>query len=339
MISDKLLTARDLQSFGGSDGDFAELSRALLKQQKTVWKQLADGYKSLDTVQTRDFRFENFSLTMQWNPGRLTSSSAKTDEETISNRTCFLCPENLPAEQKGVLYGSEYLILSNPFPIFPEHFTITYGRHSPQSIIDEFDSFLNLSKDLGKFYTVFYNGPRCGASAPDHLHFQAGTRGFMPVENQLNVLQSVHGIPVFHDRDFRVTAIDDSLRRFICIDSGNRVRITSFFKTFYRIFAGQSRTDEEPMMNIIASYDLGGSRWRLMLIPRARHRPSYYFLREEEKILVSPASVDYGGTLILPRETDFLRITRDHIVRIFGEVSQSKPLFQEQVDKLSETSP
>ena len=121
-------------------------------------------------------------MKVQFNPGRYISTSAKVDEKSINDRKCFLCPANLPEEQKGILYEEEYLILGNPFPIFPEHFTIPNINHVPQQIKNNFPLMLKLTKDLSKHYVVLYNGPKCGASAPDHFHFQAGTKNFMPIE-------------------------------------------------------------------------------------------------------------------------------------------------------------
>ena len=252
MTLDKSLSGNELQKHGAVNDNYAEQTRALLNQQKAVWEQLANGYKSLDTVQVREFEFENFLLKVQFNPGRITSSSAKVDKKSIKERKCFLCLENLPADQKGIYYNSDYLILCNPFPIFPQHFTIPHVRHIPQRIDDAFDVLLALSKDIGKYYTVFYNGPKCGASAPDHLHFQAGNKGFMPIEEQFDMLISSIGGVLYEDNDTRVTALDDSLRRFIGIESPNKVTINTVYKKFYTSFAEYSDINEEPMMNNIS---------------------------------------------------------------------------------------
>ena len=328
MSVDKSLSVNELHDFGGVDGDYAELTRALLQQQKTVWKQLASGYESLETVQVREFQFDGFSVKVQFNPGRIISSSAKVDTKSIKERKCFLCIENLPPDQKGIAYGSEYLILCNPFPIFPEHYTIPNVHHVPQRIDSAFDVMLDLSKDIGKDYTVFYNGPKCGASAPDHLHFQAGNKGFMLIEDQFDGLKSSFGECILDTGELLITAIDDSLRRFIGVESKNKKLIEDVFKKFYNTYDALSGNDEEPMMNIISYFLPDKGMWRILFIPRGKHRPSHYFLEGDDKILLSPASVDFGGILITPVEKDFNRLTSEHIIEMFNEVSLSKPVFE-----------
>jgi len=327
MKPDKSLPYKELERFGGSGDNLADQALALLAQQKTVWQQLADGYNSLETVQVREFDFDNFSLKVQFNPGRIISSSAKVDKKSIKERKCFLCLNNLPPDQRGIPYNDDYLILCNPFPIFPQHFTIPHIQHIPQLIAGTFDALLKLSKDVGKHLTVFYNGPKCGASAPDHLHFQAGNKGFMVIEDQYETLKGVYGTELYSGDDIQITAIDDSLRRFIGIESSNNRLIENVFKQFYSLYDKQS-TEDEPMMNIISYYNTAKSMWRVLFIPRGNHRPSFYYIDGEEKILLSPASVDFGGVLITPVENDFNRLTKDHIIQMFGEVSLDRNQFQ-----------
>lgn len=334
MIAEKSLSHAELQPFGGVDGDYSELTRALLRQQKSVWEQLASGYESLETVRVREFRFEGFTIKVQFNPGRIISSSAKVDEKSIKERKCFLCIENLPADQKGIAYKSEYLILCNPFPIFPEHYTIPNIHHVPQRIDSAFGIMLDLSKDIGKYYTVFYNGPKCGASAPDHLHFQAGNKGFMLIEEQFDALKLSFGETIHRNDELEITAIDDSLRRFIGVESADKTLIEDVFKKFYTAYTTQNGNGEEPMMNIISFYIPDTNRWRVLFIPRGKHRPSYYFLEGDEKLLLSPASVDYGGILITPLEKDFKRLSEEHIRQMFGEVSLDLSIFQNVVSAL-----
>lgn len=334
MIADKLLPTKELQRYGAAGEDHSEQTRALLQQQKTVWEQLAKGYQSLETVQVRVFQFDGFEIKVQFNPGRIVSSSAKVDEKSIKERKCFLCLENLPGEQKGVAYGNEYILLCNPFPIFPEHFTIPHIRHIPQLIDNAFGTLLDLSKDIGTYYTVFYNGPKCGASAPDHLHFQAGNKGFMLIEEEFDELRSSCGEVIADGNDYIVTAIDDSLRRFVSVESNNKSRVETVFHNFYNSYAAQIGNGEEPMMNVISYFIPELDVWRVLLIPRGKHRPSYYFLEGDEKILLSPASVDFGGVLITPVEKDFQRLTREHIIQMFAEVSLNTEKFKKLTSQL-----
>ncbi len=309
-------------------GAFANAAKALLEQQKSNWKQLAAGYKSLQSVKLKTFEFDEFEIKVQFNPGRIISSSAKVDNKSIRERVCFLCYENLPKEQNGILYGDQYLILCNPFPIFPEHFTVPHIDHLPQSIKLSFDTLLNLGKDLSKYYIVFYNGSKCGASAPDHLHFQAGTKFFMPIDNEFYSTKNRYAQLLMENEHITVTGINDGLRKFLSIDGKDRKMIKTVFEKFYDIYAGlNNKNNEEPMLNIIVQYE-SKTGWRILIFLREKHRPSHYYKEGNEKILLSPAAVDLGGVCITPRERDFDKITRDDIVHILQEVSLGKEYFE-----------
>ncbi|HAR96325.1 MAG TPA: DUF4922 domain-containing protein, partial [Deltaproteobacteria bacterium] len=166
---------------GGKEGPkLADLCRGLLDEQKTSWPQLSEAYEALGSAKTRLLACNGFSVRLLHNPGRLTSTDAKVDAADISRRPCFLCADRLPHPQKSILYRHEYLILSNPMPVMSGHLTIPHISHRPQTIIANTQTFLALAADLGKEWIILYNGPRCGASAPDHLHFQAVPRAAVP---------------------------------------------------------------------------------------------------------------------------------------------------------------
>jgi hypothetical protein len=216
MISPEALVSRT------NGPGIAELSRALLEQQKETWELLRNGYRSLDTVRTREFVFEDALIRIQFNPGRMTSSSAKVDEKSIKERKCFLCVQHLPADQRGLAYGDGYVILCNPFPITPEHFTIPRLAHVPQRIEGALDVLLDLARDMSPLYSVFYNGPKCGASAPDHMHFQAGTRGFMPLDTEFPRVSELFGKVIIAGEGFRAIAVNGPLRRFLALEGTRR---------------------------------------------------------------------------------------------------------------------
>ena len=155
---------------------------SLLEHQKSTWRLLADAYESLDSARVRDISCGGFSASLQFNPKRIISTGASVDEESVRSRKCFLCPDNLPDEQEGVLFRDDFLVLCNPAPIFSRHFTISAVQHTPQEIGKFIGTLLSLSKELSPEFTLFYNGPRCGASAPDHMHFQASPSRSIPVE-------------------------------------------------------------------------------------------------------------------------------------------------------------
>ena len=288
---------------------------------------LTKGYESLSSQKIKEFEFDGFTIKAQFNPGRIHSTSAKIDDESINNRKCFLCNENRPADQKVIQYRKDYLIICNPFPIFPEHFTIPHINHIPQSIKQFFPVLLSLSKDLSEFYSVIYNGPKCGASAPDHLHFQAGTKHFLPIEDDVKKIKAEKGITLVEDLAFSVTAVDDGLRRFILVEGKKERDVQYAFEAFYKTFELISKEKEEPKVNILSAY-LDKKGWVVFLFPRSKHRPSLYYLDENEKILLSPATVDLSGVCVVPIEKHFDKLAKDHIVKIFREVSLGKEEFE-----------
>jgi len=314
--------------------DFAEAAKKLLIEQKKTWQQLRDGYKSLKQIKTKIFQFEGFRMKIQFNPGRYVSTSAKVDEKSITERKCFLCPANLPEKQKGILCENEYLILGNPFPIFPEHFTIPNISHIPQQIKNNFPLMLKLTKDLSKRYVVLYNGPKCGASAPDHFHFQAGTKNFMPIMDDFHQLKNEYGDLLFENDELTVYAIDDGIRRIISIESMNNEKIAEVFDKLYEIYSSVSGNNEEPLMNIISSYwesipsEEAEFGWSVIVFLREKHRSSHYFAEGDEKILLSAASIDLGGVCITPLEKDFERMTKEKLTEILSEVCLNKNSFE-----------
>src|SRR5688572_8308338 len=210
--------------------DLAARARALLDEQKREWAMLREGSSALDHVQTRNVPLNGFSFRLQFNPQRLASTAAKVDARAVAQRKCFLCPANLPREQRSIAVGEDYLILCNPFPIFPQHFTIPHRKHLPQRVADAFGVMLDLARAMRDRYTVFYNGPRCGASAPDHLHFQAGDKGFMTIENEYDRIKgdaivTTAGVTVFAPK---------SMRPFVSIESADRDATVNVFKAICR---------------------------------------------------------------------------------------------------------
>lgn len=308
-----------------SSSSLAELSIHLLEEQKQVWTQLANGYASLGSVKIREVRSSGYSVYFQFNPGRIISTGAKVDEKTIRERKCFLCVQNLPPMQKGILYEGEYLVLCNPAPIFSQHYTISNANHIVQAIEPNVTTFLNLARDLGPTFTVFYNGPKCGASAPDHLHFQANPTGTIPVENDclnedLRVFRKkMDGVALFTLKEYG--------REVIALESNEQQQLEQVFLKLIGAMRSVNGTNEEPMMNVLCSFKDGG--WRMIVFPRKKHRPDAYYKEGEEKILISPAAVDIGGLVITPLEKDFNRVDPEMIKGIFKEVSVEKEKMEE----------
>ena len=303
----------------------ASKAHALLEQQKGVWDLLRSGYATLGTVRTRVFEFNGFHIKVQFNPGRMTSTVAKVDATSIKERKCFLCTENLPPAQRGIPCDGDYLVLCNPFPIFPEHFTISCLRHAPQLIRDSFAAFLKITRDLGTRYLVLYNGPRCGASAPDHLHFQAGTRSLVPLDAEFDAMKAARASRLFASDLLHAWSAEDGLRHFVTFESPDAGILLRAFGAFYEAIQEGGAAAEEPMMNLLGFYTDGC--WRIHLFPRAKHRPAFYFKEGDGKLLISPAAVELGGICTTPREEDFEKVTREHIVEMYHEVCVSAERF------------
>ena len=313
--------------------NFSDAAKRLFEIQKEQWSILAAGYETLNTVKSKSFQFDGFKIKAQFNAGRMISTSAKVDPKSISERKCFLCIENLPEEQKGILYNNKYIILCNPFPIFPTHFTITDKEHQPQRIIDTFTDMLDLSKDISKYYSVIYNGPRCGASAPDHLHFQAGNKFFMPIDDEFHQLKNEYGRDIYENDNLSFFAIDDGIRKFISLESLDKELVVKSFKKFYKTYSELMNEEQELMINIISFYEEEFG-WRVIIFLRAKHRPAVFFAEDETQMLVSPAAIDLGGVCVFPREEDFNRITKEMIADIFKEVFVDEKKFNEILKKL-----
>ena len=322
----------------GKQHDLSQRALTLLDEQKREWAMLREGAAALDDIQTRTIPLNGFNFRLQYNPQRFASTAARVDARAVAQRRCFLCPSNLPPEQRSIAFDDDYLILCNPFPIFPQHFTIPHKDHLPQRITDAFAPMLDLARAMHARYTIFYNGPHCGASAPDHLHFQAGDKGFMTIESEYDRLK---GTPIVRTRDVTLFA-PRSARPFVSIESSDRDAATSAFKVLYRNLNNIAPAADEPMMNVIANFDAAGAaagagvgKWRVIVLPRIKHRPSFYSAQGEARILLSPGTVDLGGVCVLPVEQDFQRLREHHLQQMLEEVMLPPEPFGRLADALA----
>ncbi len=319
LVDEKILKESKIEFFTDND-DYSSAADYLFKSQLTNWQLLKKNYDSLKKVQTKSFWYDGFKLIVQFNLERIKSTSAKVDEDSVKNRKCFLCIENLPSEQKGIILFDEYILLCNPYPIFPQHFTVSSLKHKSQRISESFDEFLEITRALSPKYSLFYNGPACGASAPDHLHFQAGTKNFIPIENDIQQMKNDFGRIIKEDELITTAFIDDGLRKLIFIESEDKKNIKESFRVIYNSYKKQSGTKPEPMMNIISSYKAEFG-WSVIIFLRNKHRPERFFKKDPEKMLISPAAIDLGGVVVTPREEDFLKTDKDNLQQIINEVS------------------
>jgi hypothetical protein len=258
---------------------------------------------------------------VQFNPARIVSSGAKVDAKTIKERKCFLCPANLPAVQKGVPFKEHYNILVNPFPIFPRHLTVPEQAHVDQRIANRMEDMLDLAQALTD-YVIFYNGPKCGASAPDHAHFQAGNKGFLPIEKDWR--NQIAGKVADYEQA-TLWYMNDAPRATLVIESTSKENAVHVFDIIYRSLTVKPG-EEEPMMNVLALYE--DEKWVVFVFPREKHRPACYTAEGEANLLSSPASVDLGGVFITPVEKDFLKITAEDVAQILSEVCVSASDFE-----------
>jgi hypothetical protein len=334
MINDRLILSEAELAPYSQGNDLAEKAHGLLLQQKDSWDLLRRGYESLDSVETKSLDLGDSRVIIQLNPARITSTAAKVDDKSIRERKCFLCVQNLPEGQRGLRYADGFVLLCNPFPILPEHFTIPRIEHVPQEILPSFGTMLDLSAQLRHRYTVFYNGPKCGASAPDHMHLQAGSRMVMPIEAEYGELKRTVCRPIVEEPGLQAYDGGSFLRRFISVESADKASLVAAFSMFFDAFRETTGSTEEPMMNIL-SLNHGGM-WTVILFLRSRHRPSYFYATGDDQILLSPAAVDIGGVCATPLERDFRRITENMIVRIFEEVMLGASPFAEVIRRFGD---
>jgi ATP adenylyltransferase/5',5'''-P-1,P-4-tetraphosphate phosphorylase II len=289
---------------------------ALIHQQIADWKLATRNYDGLKNLEMRNVLLDNDVLIrLQFNAERIYSSSAKVDTRSISERPCFLCDKNRPAEQEGLAFGDRYQVLVNPFPISSHHLTIVERDHLDQRISGRIDDMLDLAEALESF-VIFYNGPKCGASAPDHFHFQAIGRGMLPVETDLDD----HPLDVvLQNPDLYCYFPHSYHRKTLVLEGKSKKAVAGMWERAFSLLKKLYPNEPEPMVNVLASYSHG--KHRLIVFPRGAHRPPHYFEDGEGQILLSPASVDFGGVLVVPRHEDFIKLTPETIADIFQHVS------------------
>lgn len=295
--------------------------------QLAEWPVAADGFAALAHVKLKTVSVGNATFKVQFNPARIRSSAAKVDAASLKARKCFLCDENRPKEQKSLSWNEDYKILVNPFPIFPKHLTIPSSRHIEQSIVGKIDQMMLMAQAMDN-YELFYNGPRCGASAPDHAHFQAGCKGFMP---WLDDLKKGRAEVVKETPDVKVCIMHDLVRSAVVITAKRLESGKMMFDSILDLLpVGEG--DYEPMLNVLCSCD--NEEWTITLFPRKKHRPSCYGTDGDDNILISPASVDMGGVLAVPLEKDFEKIGEKEITMIFNDVCYSAEEIHQMIQNL-----
>ncbi len=289
-------------------------TKSFLSEQLVNWQDANQRYEALRSIKTKTIHLDKIECVIAFNPLRAKSTKAKIDKKSIQERPCFLCKKNRPNVQIGVDLFETLEFLVNPFPACKQHFTIVHKKHTPQRIKDVFHHFVELS-DLFSQLVFFYNGAECGASAPDHMHFQGVEKGFLPLQREWkNFIKKqvlLNNNQMIYQLNFGYP--------LLAIESREKEPMTSLFEKVYRIM---SENDKEPKWNLLTWTE--NDKMICMIIPRKNHRPRCFFETGEEQLMISPATIDLSGVFTTVREEDFLKVNTDDIAQIFSEVCLSE---------------
>ena len=300
-------------------------------RQLEKWDDARNRYHELRNVRTRELAMGASSIQVQWNPARMVSTGASIDKKAIAERPCFLCEANRPKGQTKKSVDNHFDLLVNPYPILPTHFTIPSVKHEPQRIRDIYGEIHKLLDEYPELM-VFYNGPKCGASAPDHAHLQAGTSGRLPLQMSWQRLSRNLTPLISLNDDENISLIDEYPCPALLIRSHTPYGDEQLFLRLYDALPMQD-DDAEPMMNIVS--------WRCddeylsVVFPRGKHRPDCYYAQGNDQYIISPGALDMAGLIITPRQEDFERLTPEKALSILNEVSLPKEQLQQVIDKLS----
>jgi hypothetical protein len=333
----RIITEQELAPYLRSrDSSLSLRVGALLEHQRQHWQLLREGYDAFQAMETKRLKVAEAEVVVQHNPRRIRSSAAQVDKESISTRPCFLCAENLPPEERALAFG-DFVILCNPFPVLDKHLSIVDRNHGEQSIAGNVGSLLALARELGSQYFVLYNGPECGASAPDHLHFQACSNALLPVAEHLFDSEPVLSEECSSCEEtaantFELFSLGGSGRTNVVFRGGNLRELEQWLNRFIDEF-GKQTEKREPMLNIISAY--ANRIWTVFVFPRARHRPASFYEQGPGRLLVSPGAIDMAGVLVVPEREHYDRLNGELIERIYNEVSYSEEIINNLLDWLT----
>lgn len=303
-----------------------------IENQLAKWQTARTNHEALNQIETRRFELAGNTITVQFNPARAVSTCAKVDKSSVEARKCFLCPENKPNEQDEIIISLDepFSLRINPYPILPGHLTISSLKHQDQVLADKTIRQLPgkliswLEEYFASGYVLFYNGAKCGASAPDHFHFQAVKQSDVPVIQQWERLMetAVREKEIKTENgntysSFQITSYICPIQVFICNHSADILpeMINQYLESL-PLHEGES----EPRYNLFAWQDKQRG-FTMAYFPREEHRPACYTATRGEQLLVSPGALDMAGLLVTPRKEDFDRITESDITKIYKEVA------------------
>jgi SpoIID/LytB domain protein len=299
-------------------------------RQLEKWDDARRRYQDLRNVQTRELQLGTSTMKVQWNPARIVSTGARIDKQTLAERPCFLCEHNRPKEQVKKPFDSQYDLLVNPFPILPIHFTIPSVKHEPQLIRHTYGEIHKLLSEYPNIL-VFYNGPKCGASAPDHAHFQAGTSGVLPLQLAWGRLsRNLRPLVKLNDEE-GISLIEEYPCPALLIHSKSEYGDQQLFLRLYESLP-LPEGEPEPMMNIVSWRH--ESDYYSVVFLREKHRPDCYYQSGDEQFIISPGALDMAGLFVTPRQEDFERLTPERALAILNEVSLKPEALQQVIDRL-----
>ena len=298
--------------------DYSSVINKLIVRQLRDWDLAGANYAALAGAVTRTLSMGDSTITLQFNPERRRSSAAAIDKKSLARRKCFLCSENQPAKQKAILWGDHYKIQVNPYPIFKRHLTIVNLQHLPQRLVGRVGDMLRLAKALPEF-VIFYNGPQCGASAPDHMHFQAGAKGEMPLCDEI-LHATTH---LLADSDEGFIGYVDSLGRSLFTIETSTIRAAERYALRLMDLLPVPEGGGEPMVNLLCWWNTTNRLWHTVIFPRCKHRPDCYG-EGEGRLLLSPGAVDMGGLWAVPEQSDFEALTPETIQALYNELCMSR---------------
>ncbi len=309
---------------GTKETSFLKLLSGFIKQQCIDWPGLKQARDQLKQGTTRKIMLKDLEVSVQHNPCRIKSSASCVDRDHIKKRPCFLCPENLYPEQLGLAYRNDWIILNNPYPIFENHLVISRQDHCPQSIREAVVAMIALVMDTDFSCDSFYNGPECGASAPDHLHFQACPQGMLPITAQIRKLldnkSSKNPLSLIkNNQDMKIFSGHlDNRAILVCITRDPEL-LRQKLETIFNLLKTPDTASDEPNLNLVIS-GTAGSGYMGLVFPRKAHRPSCFYEKGTRQMIISPGAVDMSGLVITPRTQDHENIDRKTLLEIFSEV-------------------
>lgn len=314
--------------------NFREKIEILYNNQIKEWDLAKENFNKLDFCEYKELSGNTFSYTLQINPERIKSTLSKIDKKSLAERPCFLCRKNRPVQQKFITYQSpnnKYEILVNPFPICKKHFTIVESKHTRQTIKNREEDLLDIT-DLFEDYVIFFNGAKCGASAPDHMHFQSGNKNILPIIKNFSTIES-------NSKKIGNVKVDSKLsNKHIKFENNNIYRINNMPFTGFYVKSREKQATLKDLSLLIQKIgddsQINILSWKknkeyvVVVFPRKKHRPSVYYTKGPTNRLISPASLEMGGLIITPLEKDFKNTTYTDLKNIFTEICYSK----EQID-------